>query len=250
MRFSVTVGSIFEDSHIPLRKWFIAIYLLTSHKKGISSMQLSKDIGVTQKTAWFMLHRIRFMCSRSSIFKLWNIVEVDETYMGGKPRRTLDENGKRIMRKRGRGTKKTPVVGLSQRGGEMVAKPVKHTDRATLHDLIRIHVNPGSVIMTDEYRPYQKLSKDFEHKTINHSEGQFALNGVHVNTLEGFWGLLKRGLIGTYHYMSAKHLDLYCDEFTFRYNTRKKRDCERFSETLRKSHGKRLMYKDLVAKTF
>jgi len=146
--------------------------------------------------------------------------------------------------------RKTPVVGLSQRGGHIIAKPVKSTDSITLHDLIHLHVELKSTVMTDEYKSYRHLEEFFEHKTVNHSTGDYSKDGTHVNTLEGFWGLLKRGFIGTYHSMSAKHLDLYCEEFTYRYNTRSKMDCDRVSDTLKRSHGKRLMYKDLISKTF
>lgn len=248
--FNVTVGSPFEDSKIPLRKWFLAIYLITSHKKGISSMQLAKDIKVTQKTAWYMCHRIRHNLSLSKTLEPFTgVVQVDEMYVGGKPKKgdkKFDENGKKIN-KAGRGTKKVAVVGIVEANGKIVIKPVRNTDRSTLHNFIKEHVEGNATIITDEYRVYKGLDRHYNHLTINHSLGQYSVDGINTNTIEGFWGFMKRGIVGIYHYVSPKHLDLYCDEFTYRYSTRLQSEVERFNKTLEMSISP-LSYSTLTSK--
>jgi len=237
--FSARVGTIFEDSALPLQKWFYAIFLLTAHKKGISSCQLARDIDVTQKTAWFMLHRIRLAMETKSFNKpLKGIVEVDETFVGGKT------HGK------GRGYmqgNKTPVFGMVQRGGETRVKPVKHADGKTLKPIIRQNVSRDSVIMSDEFGAYKDLNKEFrDHKIVIHSKKEFVRGNAHTNNIENFWSLLKRGIIGIYHHVSKEHLRRYCEEFEYRYNTRKTEDAERFVATLGRCEG-RLQYKELIA---
>lgn len=240
-QFSVRVGTIFEDSQLSLKKWFMAIYLITAHKKGISSLQLSKDIGVTQKTAWFMLHRIRHAIKAKSFDKplLSNIVEVDETYVGGK------HHGKR-----GRGSEnKTPVMGIVERHGKIRTKKLDNVKKATLQNEILKNVDKEAVVMTDDWLGYNGLSKLFEHYVINHSKDVFVVDGIiHTNTIDGYWSLFKRGLLGIYHSISKKHLDRYCDEFEFRYNTRGNKDVERFASVFQMCNNKRIQYKQLIAK--
>lgn len=241
-QFTVTVGTIFEDSHIPLRKWFLALYIATNHKKGISSLQLCRDIGVTQKTAWFMMHRIREIF-RPVKKKLSGTLEMDETYIGGKI-------GNMHKQKRPENTSvnykdKTPVFGILQRNGNIISMPVKNTSKETLHAIIKQNVRKGSKIITDEHRAYQGLNENYLHRFIVHSMGEYAIGVIHTNTIEGFWSLLKRGIIGIYHQISPKHLHRYCNEFTYRYNTKDITDPYRFANTLGKCEG-RLTYQGLI----
>jgi transposase-like protein len=238
-QFSVRVGTIFEDSALPLQKWFFALYLLTAHKKGISSCQLSRDIQVTQKTAWFMLHRIRHAIKTKHFGKpLSGIVEADETYVGGKM------HGGKV----GRGSEnKTAVFGMIERQGEVRAMPVPNTVKRTLQPIIIKNVAKGSTIMTDEYMSYNGLNRrEYIHRKISHGKNQYVRGGVHTQNIENFWSLLKRGIIGIYHHVSKEHLSRYCDEFEYRYNSREKRDAERFVDTLARCEG-RLQYKKLIA---
>lgn len=246
-RFSIRVGTIFEDSKIPLQKWFMALYLLTSHKKGISSCQLAKDIGVTQKTAWFMLHRLRH-ASQTKAFNapLKNNVECDETYVGGKEKNKHKD--KKTPNTQGRNTKtKTPVVGLVERGGEVRAMSVSDVKQNTMLRAIVENVLIGSNLHTDEFRSYNGIEAFYNHKVVQHSAGQYVDGDCHTNTIEGFWSLLKRGIFGIYHHVSRKHIDKYLNEFTFRYNSRKIAENRRFEMFCENCFG-RLMYKDLIAK--
>ena len=237
--FTVRVGTIFEDSALPLQKWFMAIYLLTAHKKGISSMQLSRDIEVTQKTAWFMLHRIRWAVKTKSLEKpLKGVFEIDETYIGGKTT--------------GKGTgytgHKTPVFGMLQRNGVVRAEKVEKPSGKTLKPIILKTIHSDSVIMSDTYGGYKGLKHAYKgHHTVNHIRKEYVRGRVHTNTIEGFWSLLKRGVIGIYHHVSPKHLDRYVDEFEFRYNSRHISDTDRFKAMLNFIDG-RLMYKNLIEK--
>lgn len=244
-QFSIRVGTIFEGSKISLKKWFAAIYLVTSHKKGISSAQLAKDVGVTQKTAWFMLHRIRKALGlHQSGDKLDGICEADETYIGG-----LEKNkhlNKKIKGTQGRSTKtKIIVAGVLERGGELRAKKLEATNVKTLGKYVTDNVKEGSRINTDEWLGYKNLHKVFDHRVVNHKSHQYVEGDVHTNTLEGFWAMLKRGIRGVYHNMSARHIQNYIDEFVFRYNTRGKSEYHRFNMVLSKSNV-RLSYDDLI----
>lgn len=249
-QFTAKVGTIFEDSKIQLRKWFVAVYLITSHKKGISSHQLAKDLKVTQKTAWFMLHRIRFALNQGSFeMPLGNegeTVEIDETFVGGKNKNR--HKSKKIENSQGRSFKdKTPVVGMIERGGVLKAMQVPDTKSETLQPIIDKHVTVGSVVMTDEWWGYRKLHVAFQHHFVNHGAKEFANGIVHTNTIEGFWSLFKRSIIGIYHSASSKHIQQYVDEAVFRYNTRKMNEGGRVSIMLSNVAG-RLTYKSLIAK--
>ncbi len=243
-RFTVRVGTMFHGSPIPLRKWFIAIYIFTSHKKGISSLQLHRDLGVTQKTAWFMLNRIRNTFGYSPLEKLTGTTQADETFMGGKNRNR--HVNKKVKESQGRSVKdKTPVFGLVN-SGKVNTRVVPDTRAQTLKPIIQEMVEQGSIVVTDEWRAYSGLSKNYQHEVLKHREGQYKSNEFHTNSVEGFWSLLKRGVYGIYHSASAKHLSKYCDEFSYRYNTRLHTDGDRFNLSLQNS-SKRLTYKELTS---
>jgi len=243
-RFTVTVGTMFEGSHIPLRKWFLAIYLFSSHKKGISSLQLHRDLDVTQKTAWFMLSRIRNTFAIKVDFQFDGLVQVDETFIGG--RNQFKNKNKRIAKTQGRSHKtKTPVFGMIS-NGLVYTKVVDNTAGKTLKTIIHAIVKEGSTVVSDGWVGYKGLSANYDHKIIPHNLGQYVLDSYHTNSIEGFWSLLKRGIIGIYHVVSHKHLHRYCDEFAYRYNTRFMTDGERFNLSLINA-DERLMYQTLIA---
>ena len=244
-KFSVRVGTIFEDSKISLGKWLAAIHLMCSSKKGISALQLKRNLKVAYATAWFMCHRVRHAMTQEPLAgMLKGTVEADETYVGGKPRRGGQKS------KTGRGTKKTPVMVLVERGGEARAKPIERVDGATLKGEIRKHVDPSATINTDDFRSYGGIGRHFEggHRVVQHSKGEYAVRvfgqPVHTNTAESFFALMKRGHYGVFHQWSKKHLHRYCDEFAFRWNLRDLSDGERTVVAIMSSIGKRLMYKE------
>ena len=242
-QFTVTVNTIFEDSHIPLRKWLMAFALLCSAKKGISALQLQRELQFgSYRTAWHMAHRIRHAMSKEPLAGLLRgTVEVDETYVGGKPR---PEAGA-PKAKRGRGTKKTPVVALVERGGQVRARKVDRVDGATLKGAIRANVDRKARIMTDEWAAYRGIGDEFEggHEVVTHSAGEYARGDASTNTVESYFALLKRGVMGSFHHISKQHLDRYCDEFSFRWNYRSTTDSERTEVAIRQTTGKRLTYK-------
>jgi transposase-like protein len=244
-QFTVTVGTIFEDSHIPLRKWLMAFALLCSAKKGISALQLQRELEFgSYRTAWHMAHRIRHAMSREPMASLLKgTVEVDETYVGGKPRPGSDERAKR-----GRGTKKTPVVALVERDGRVRARKIDRVDGATLKGAIRENVDRSSRIMTDEWSSYRGIGSEFKggHEVVTHSAGEYARGDAYTNTVESFFALLKRGVIGSFHHVSKQHLDRYCTEFSFRWDHRATTDAERTEVAIRQTKGKRLSYKQPV----
>lgn len=244
-KFSVTVGTVFENSKIKLSLWFASIYLATSRKKGVSSLQLSRDIGVTQKTAWFMLHRIREMLKEEAPEMLTEVVQLDETYIGGKEKNK--HRDKRTPQSQGRSTKtKTPVFGMVSEG-KVYNQVVPNTSAKTLKPIIYSYVKEGATIVTDEWLAYRGLSKNFDHKTVHHKQEQYMVDGFHNNSIEGYWSHLKRMILGNYHSISRKHTQSYINESAYRYNTRTVTDCERFCNTLLKTDG-RLTYKSLIQK--
>ena len=224
--FSVTVGTIFEDSRLPLQKWFLAISLMLNAKKGISSRQLARDLELPVKTAWSINHRIRKAMKQDNGL-LSGIVEMDETYVGGKPRKEAkkkDDNDDDFSNPRGRGTKKECVVGMIERNGKVKAKNVeKGTLKAKdLKELVRANIDlENSTLMTDEYRGYMTMNRIISHLSVNHQKQYVSSGDIHTNTIESFWAILKRGITGQFHKVSKKYLNSYVDEFCWRFNERK-----------------------------
>lgn len=232
-QFSATVGTIFQGSHIPLSKWFMAIQLMCSSKKGMSAHQLHRMLLITYKSAWFMAHRIRHAMKQTPFGdKLGGIVEADETYIGGK------SHGKGPI------AGKTPVFALVERGGRVRSFPMPIVTATNLKRSIQEHVEANATLMTDELKAYTNIGKDFaDHQTVNHSRKEYVRGEASTNTVEGYFSLLKRGLTGTYHHVSPRHLHRYLDEFNFRYNARSADDAVRNLTALKATEGKRLQYK-------
>ncbi len=221
--FSVTVGTIFHKTRLPLQKWFLALSLILNAKKGISARQIARDLEVNKDTAWRISMKIReAMAQRQQRKMLTGIVEMDEVYIGEKPRKgNPGDKGKR-----GRGTKKTPVVGMAERGGDVRAEVIKKDklNAKSLSALVRRNVDiSDTTLITDEYGGYVGIKKFMPHKTINH-QVWYVDGKIHTNTIEGFWALLKRGIVGQFHKVSLKHLPKYLDEFCYRHNHRKTAD--------------------------
>lgn len=247
--FTVLVGTIFENTKIPLSKWFMAIYIATNHKKGISSVQLGKDIGVTQTTAWFMLHRIREMVRPKQEPFLQGEIMVDETYVGGKVKNKSNKKRREIINGERPLDEKTPVFGLLEKGGHAILKVVPDVKIDTLHPIIINNVDSSSTIVTDGAVGHVRLKDDFaDHRIVIHSESEYIRDGFTTNHIESVFAIVKRTIIGTYHHVSPKHLQRYCDECGHRYNTRKMKDNSRFIEVLQNPQG-RLKYNDLIAKS-
>ncbi len=244
--FNVKTGTLFDSSKVELRKWFMALYLASCHSKGISSHQLARDIGVTQKTAWFMLHRIRNCLGIGQDQLLEGEVEIDETFVGGKNRNRHWD--KKIPNANGgkNWLDKTPVLGMIERSGRLVARQVSSVTAKDLIPQIFKHINPGSTIYSDEWGAYGELCLKFTHRFIRHNAKQYVQGRVHTNTIEGFWSLLKRNIIGIYHYTSRKHLQKYVDECVYRYNMRHSENQEKFNMVLSNLEH-RLRYIDLTS---
>jgi transposase-like protein len=251
-KFTVKVGTIYENSKISLRNWFAVGYLCLSSKKGISSLQLSRQLGIM---AWFVLHRLREMLKDKAPQMLRGSVQIDETYTGGKignkhkskvAKLKLEQGGKGLY---GRSDTKTPIFGIVETGGKVVVTVTQWVTKKNAKDLIDRHVAEGATITTDGYTMYAFLGKDdkFKHVMVDHQAGQYVNGGFHTNGIENFWSLLKRGIIGIFHQVSPQHLQRYCDEFAARYNTRKIKDNERFELYVQQCNG-RLKYRELIGK--
>jgi transposase-like protein len=244
-RYTVTIGTMFEGSHIPLRKWFIGIYIFSLHKKGISSHQLASDLGITQKSAWFMLSRIRKAFEPKHPGKTDGLFQADEYFAGGKNKNRHED--KKIEGTQGRSTKdKTPILGISKTGGNVHTFVIPDTTAATLKPLVESMVKKGGIVVTDDWDAYNGLDKDYGHVVLNHTAKEYVRGGFTTNNIENFWSLLSRGIFGIYHHVSPKHLQKYCDEFAFRYNARKQDTNTKFDYSLKNS--KKITYKALISK--
>jgi hypothetical protein len=267
--FNVRTATIFEDTKMPLQKWFMALYIFSSHKKGISSHQLSRDLDITQKSAWFLLHRLRYAFNHPAFRAILGgdgeIVQADETFIGGKEsnkhksayakRKKVDANrelakqGIEPVKNMGRSVEtKTPVLGVLAHG-IVIAAPAPDTKAETLKVFLNWNVIKGATLVTDEWHGYTKPGRDYNHETISHSMGEYVRANFHTNSIEGFWSQMKRGIYGIYHHVSTTHLNSYCDEFTYRYNTRSFTTQNRFDMILTNVAGKRLTYETLISKS-
>ena len=254
-QFTITVDSVMESSKVSLAKWVLAFHLMCSSKKGISALQLQRELGLgSYKTAWFMCHRIRHaMNDENNQESIKGAVEADETYVGGKPRKCNNPDNNKPA-KRGRGAeKKTPVMALVGRDGGVRVKPAERVDSKTIHGEIRKNVDVESIIITDEWPAYRGIGKHFSggHEFVNHGQKNYARfnesgMSIHTNTAESFFALIKRSHYGVFHQLSRKHLHRYCHEFAFRWEHKKVSDSARRDQAIVQADGKRLMYKTPV----
>lgn len=250
--FTVRTGSIYEGSKVELRKWFQALYEINISKKGISSVELATRIGVTQKTAWFINHRLRAMLIETNPELLNGIIEIDESFVGGK--QANKHKSKTVIRSKiSRAldvrveVPKTMVLGLIQREGKVRTFVVPNREGNTLQPIMRANVATDARIITDAFVSYVELRKDYKHESVKHTRGDYVTHGdKHTNNIEGYWSILKRGIIGTFHVVSPQHLQRYCDEFAHRYNNRLQPLNERFAESIKQFSGTRLKYRTLT----
>ena len=234
-KFSVTVGTIFENTKVSLRRWFLAMYKVASTKKGVSSHQLARDLGVTQKTMWFMLHKIRGLYGITDEIELDGEVEMDEMYLGG--RETNKHESKKVAGTQGRSTKtKTPIFGMIERDGKVIAMKVEDTKGATLMPIVSQFVKEGTVTYTDEHAGYVGLNANYNHMIVNHGKREFVrCKDIHTNSIEGFWGHFKRVIFSTYHCVSKDYVQRYIDEQVYRWNTREEKSSYRFHDMFNKA---------------
>ena len=247
--FSVRTGTPMQNSRLPLRKWVFAVYLYVTSLKSVSSVKLHRDLEITQKSAWFMMQRIRAAWDQSGLEGLTGPVETDETYFGGK-RKNMSNAKRKALKEAGvgRGTVgKTAVVGMKDRKtGQVRARVVEGTDKQTLQGFVREHVEPGATLYTDEHGAYPGMA-EFEHEAVNHSVGEYVRHQAHTNGIESHWAMMKRGYIGTFHKLSPKHLQRYVDEFAGRQGSRDKDTIDMMREAVTRMVGKSLTYRDLIA---
>jgi transposase-like protein len=255
-QFTVRIGTIFEESKIPISKWLAAIHLMTSSKKGASSHQIARELDITVKSAWFLTHRIREAMKQEPLAGMMKgVVEMDETYVGGKPRhgtgdvlRTMSDGRKSHGKRMGRGTDKAPVVVLVERDGRALCKPLDRVTTDNIRQCLVENAAPEAILMTDEFRAYIRPGREFAaHHRIKHKSGQYAARlpdgmVVHTNTAESFFALVNRGHYGIFHQLSKRHLHRYCNEFSFRWEHRKVSDGHRMVAAVEGAEGKRLMY--------
>lgn len=247
-QFSAKVGTIFEDSPLGLDKWLMAVWMITNCKNGVSSYEVHRAVGVTQKTAWFMVHRIRVAMELGSFEKLSGTIEADETYIGGEAKNMHKDKRAIRVRKSGSAKHKTAVLGMVERKGRVCAKVVNSRDAVTIRDFVTTGAEEGSEVMTDEWRGYHNLYDTYTHRVINHSM-EYVNGNIHTNGIENFWSLLKRTIKGTYVSVDPSHLQKYIEAQVFRYNNRKDTDGQRFFKVTGQLAGKRLTYAELTGKT-
>ena len=244
-QFSVTAGTIFHDSHLPLWKWLLATYMMVGAKKGVSASQLKRTLVVSYKTAWYLCHRVRAAMKDANPKPLTGIVEVDETYVGGKARNT---HGGRLAGGAKRIPDKTVVIGAIQRGGNIRLKVIPHARQRWMTEFIKEATDPSAEVYTDDHRAYKDLPLRRAHKSVNHSAGEYVRADVHPNTVEGVWSLFKRSIVGSYHQLSVKHMPAYLDEIAFRFNNRENPFLFR-DTVMNLLKAKALPFKALVAST-
>lgn len=244
--FTVRTKSIFEGSKVEFRKWLQAAYEISISRKGISSVELAQRIGVSQKTAWFINHRLREMLKRTDETLLKDVVQLDETLIGGRNKNRHAD--KKFPNAQGRSTLgKTIVFGAKGLLGEVRTQVIKNADAATVKPIIEKWVEKGSIMVTDEWNGYKQLKKDYFHITVNHAEGNYVTGAFTSNGIENFWSIFKRGIVGTFHNISPQHMQKYTDEFSFRYNNKGEKGIALFNRAVKQTANKRLTYKKLTA---
>lgn len=243
--FTVRTKSIFEGSKVELRKWFLAIYEISTCKKGISSVELANRVGVSQKTGWYINHRIREMLKETEPALLSDVVQLDETLIGGKNR--FKHADKKIPNSQGRSSKgKTTLLAARGLLGEIRTQVIPNVEAETIKPMVDKWIQPGSMVITDEWRSYSSLKKDYFHITVNHSEGQYANGAFSSNGVENYFSILKRSIIGTFHVVSPQHLQKYSDECSFRYNRKNITNSQLFNLVIKNADLERTTYKELT----